>query len=333
MSRLTFHLNLIFPRWRAMQRLAQAALPVFIDRASADVQPFGLLLEKTRNGIVVRCNLNQIRQHRHLAATFAIRPAVVVKLFAATGDGVRFCAADFSDGYFCSAGVVGFSSPDRAAILIPDPSFYNGRGYAKIRSLATTVESPWQGRSDTVLWRGSTTGRGIVAAAEMSPTNAALIQRTRVCLLLCNIDGIDVKLSSVVQGGDQSVTIGRLRDAGLLGTAINQAAWLKYKFAIDIDGNTNAWSNLFNRLLLGCCVIKIASPTGYRQWYYDDLIPWQHYVPVKADMSDLIEKIDWCRSNPDQCEEIAIAGQQLAMKMTFESEVARGVETLNERLS
>lgn len=62
------------------------------------------------------------------------------------------------------------------------------------------------------------------------------------------------------------------------------------RFALDVDGNTNAWANLFQRLLLGCCVIKVASPFGYRQWYYDDLVPWVHYVPVRADMADLVDR-------------------------------------------
>ena len=101
------------------------------------------------------------------------------------------------------------------------------------------------------------------------------------------------------------------------------------RFALDVDGNTNAWANLFQRLLLGCCVIKVASAGGFRQWYYDDLVAWRHYVPVKADMTDLREKIEWCRENLDQCEAIAAEGQKLALAMTFEREVARGVATIN----
>ena len=83
-----------------------------------------------------------------------------------------------------------------------------------------------------------------------------------------------------------------LEQAGILAGYVDQMTWLVRKFALDIDGNTNAWSNLFTRLLAGCCVIKIASPLGFRQWYYDELKPWQHFVPVRADLSDLREKIE-----------------------------------------
>ncbi len=85
----------------------------------------------------------------------------------------------------------------------------------------------------------------------------------------------------------------------------------------------------FCRLLLGCCVLKIGSERGFRQWYYDDLVPWRHYVPVAADVSDLSEKIDWCRSHPDACETIADEGRTLALSMTFEREMARGVDAIN----
>ena len=82
------------------------------------------------------------------------------------------------------------------------------------------------------------------------------------------------------------------------------------------------------RLLLGCCVLKIQSEHGFRQWYYERLTPWQHYVPVRADMSDLIEKIGWCRSHDGECAEIAGAGQAFAHAMTVEGEISEAVRRL-----
>ncbi len=82
------------------------------------------------------------------------------------------------------------------------------------------------------------------------------------------------------------------------------------------------------RLLLGCCILKIQSQHGFRQWYYDRLKPWRHYVPVREDMSDLIEKIDWCRYHDADCAEIASAGQALARAMTVEGEISEAVRRL-----
>jgi hypothetical protein len=167
----------------------------------------------------------------------------------------------------------------------------------------------------------------------MDPANPAIIQRARMCLLLRGVEGTDAKLSAVAQSSDPERDRERLSRAGILAPRIPVEHWIGRRFALDVDGNTNAWANLLQRLLLGCCIIKIASPFGYRQWYYDDLAPWVHYVPVRADMADLIETIGWCRSHPDECETIAAAGAALARTMTFEREVARGVANIERALA
>lgn len=40
-------------------------------------------------------------------------------------------------------------------------------------------------------------------------------------------------------------------------------------------------------------------------WVQPLLKPWVHYVPIKADLSDLIEKIHWCKTHDDKCRIIA----------------------------
>jgi hypothetical protein len=82
--------------------------------------------------------------------------------------------------------------------------------------------------------------------------------------------------------------------------------------------------------MMGCCVLKIASPLGYRQWYYDELKAWTHYVPVKADLSDLKQQIAWCRANLDECRQIAGRGQNFAMARSYDTEVASAVDRLTQ---
>lgn len=43
----------------------------------------------------------------------------------------------------------------------------------------------------------------------------------------------------------------------------------------------------------------------YRMWFRKHLVAYEHYVPIKADCSDLFEKIRWCRQNDDKCKKIA----------------------------
>jgi hypothetical protein len=125
----------------------------------------------------------------------------------------------------------------------------------------------------------------------------------------------------------------RLRASGIIGNPIPARSWLQRQFAIDIDGYANAFSNFFLRLLYGCCVLKVASPRGFRQWYYDRLVPWVHYVPVAADLSDFAERLDWCRRHPRQCREIAGVGQRAAFAMTYDRERQQAIEQLVQPIS
>ena len=267
-----------------------------------------------------------------LLATFGSRPTVIIGLFSKTCAGIRRCVADVSDGEEGGPGIVGFCASHPNAILVPDSDFFASNGYEAVRKLTNNSSIVWNERSDNILWRGSTSGHGIITTPEMTPANTSLIQRTRLCLLLRDVSRVDAKFACVVQTEIPEDHDIRLHGAKIMGARMDVSNWLNHKFAIDIDGNSNAWSNLFQRLLLGCCVIKVTSPYGYRQWYYDELIAWRHYVPVLADLSDLLEKIDWCRENQPACAEIAAAGKEFALERTFEREVTNAINLLDKEL-
>jgi hypothetical protein len=284
-------------------------------------------LRREERAILVSCDVAGLRAIGRWAVSFlARRSSILVHLLARAAIGIDGFLAMTSD--FCPGGLVGFCSNDPQAVLVPDSDFFNSRGYAATRKLASSA-LPWRERSDAIIWRGTTHGFGDIADEEMSAGNRNLVPRTRMCLILKDVPRADGGFTRVRQSRSPRRDEARLRRAGLLVARVPLSEWAGLRFAIDVDGNTNAWSNLFQRLLLGCCVIKIGSEQGFRQWYYGDLIPWRHYVPVKPDMSDLVETIDWCRSHLDECEAIAAEGQALAMSMTLEREIARGVETIN----
>jgi hypothetical protein len=110
---------------------------------------------------------------------------------------------------------------------------------------------------------------------------------------------------------------------------IASGAWIRDKFAIDIDGQTNTWANLLVRLHQGCCVLKVESQFGYRQWYYHRLRPWEHFVPVSADLSDLADRVDWVRTHDAAAAEIARNGRNLARSMTFGSVTVEAAEIIS----
>lgn len=57
---------------------------------------------------------------------------------------------------------------------------------------------------------------------------------------------------------------------------------------------------------LGSVILKVESrQVADNMWYIPLLKPYVDHVPVKADLSDLEEKIRWCREHDDECRKIA----------------------------
>ena len=70
---------------------------------------------------------------------------------------------------------------------------------------------------------------------------------------------------------------------------------LQYKYLISIDGETAAWKR--PEWIMASQSVLVKTTTKYYQWYYDGLVPWMNYIPVRPDMSDVNEKLEWARNN------------------------------------
>lgn len=82
-------------------------------------------------------------------------------------------------------------------------------------------------------------------------------------------------------------------------SAFDQA---KYKYIIHVPGHVQSY-RLGDELGSGSLILMVETP--YRLWFERGLKPGVHYVPIKADLSNLLEKIDWCRTHDAQCEQMA----------------------------
>jgi hypothetical protein len=76
----------------------------------------------------------------------------------------------------------------------------------------------------------------------------------------------------------------------------------KYSILIDIEGN--GYSGRLKHLLWSHRpVLFVDRP--YKEYFLIHLKEWIHYIPVKRDLSDLIEKTEWCLNNYDKALVIA----------------------------
>ena len=75
-----------------------------------------------------------------------------------------------------------------------------------------------------------------------------------------------------------------------------------YKYIINVDGHVSAF-RLSLELSMGSVVFLQKSK--YRVWFRKYLVENVHYVSIEEDLSDLYEKIRWCREHDDECRQIA----------------------------
>lgn len=213
--------------------------------------------------------------------------------------------------------------PDR--FLVPDCIFVPTHGYRHARQVFKDRHIAWHDRIPIAFWRGASTG------IPSSPGEWRSLERIQLCEIARSHQHkgfLDVGISSVVQFDDPAVAH-EIQAAGLMRERVPWEEWGRYKYHIDIDGNSSPWSNLFQRLLTGSPVLKVESSRGLLQWYYDRLIPWYNYVPIAPDMSDLIDKIDWLMRNDTSAELIGQRGRELADRLSYEAELERSIPVIS----
>lgn len=213
---------------------------------------------------------------------------------------------------------LGFSSGDPNTTLVPDPVFIVRRAYADAGATYRAQELPWDQKKPIVFWRGSASGG---ARRHIGP-DWRKRPRIQLSALVKDHPLFDVGLSRLARPQIVDDAMRQEVEAqGLIRGHVPSEQFVNYKYQVDIDGNSNAWAGMFLKLLTGCPVLKITSPQGFRQWYYDRMIPWEHFVPVRADMSDLVTQAEWLVAHDDEAREIGQRALAFANAMTLEGEL------------
>lgn len=76
-----------------------------------------------------------------------------------------------------------------------------------------------------------------------------------------------------------------------------------YKFIINVDGHVSAF-RLSLELSMGSVILLVDSVDKWKLWFSDFLRPYVHFVPVKSDLSNLMDQIEWCLNHQNECKTI-----------------------------
>lgn len=210
-------------------------------------------------------------------------------------------------------------------ILFPDNDFILSAGYElpKAETELALINIPWYQRKQILFWRG----------ADSSPkTNDSLniCERTTLCKRTKdskNPELFDCLLSSISQSDQLDFVI---KEGLLADEPVPFKEFLNYRYLLDIDGWSNSSSGCFRKLLSGNLVFKVES--NWEQWYYDQIKPWEHYIPIKKKLSDLEEKVIWAIEHDSQAQQIAHNARQTALSNTFQRAVEQAAQTLSKIL-
>nr|XP_039254502.1 protein O-glucosyltransferase 2-like [Styela clava] len=88
--------------------------------------------------------------------------------------------------------------------------------------------------------------------------------------------------------------------------------FFKHKYQLNVDGTVAAYRLPY--LLVGDGLV-FKQESEYYEHFYKDLKPWVHFVPLKRDLSDVIEKIKWAREHDDEARKIQQAATKLAREI------------------
>ena len=161
-------------------------------------------------------------------------------------------------------------------------------------------QSPFADKIPKGVFRGGSTGQGVTC--ETNP---------RLKLASISHDLLDVGISNwnlrprVVRRESGKAVLSTIRLEELefnLKEPISRQQQSRYKYIINVNGHVRAFRLSYE---LGMGSVVLAAKTHYHLWFEHILKPYEHYVPIKEDLSDLISQLEWCETHQEKCTEIA----------------------------
>ncbi|MCS0500968.1 glycosyl transferase family 90 [Ancylobacter mangrovi] len=164
-------------------------------------------------------------------------------------------------------------------------------------------DRPFEQKDDRLVWRGATTG-----VFNRSDESLDYSARYYVAFQKHRNANIDLKYSKLVQldGCIDNVPIDLIwahHDA----RGLTIAEQLGSKFLLCLEGNDVATG--LKWMMASNSTVIMPAPTCETWFCEGELVPWEHYVPVEHDLSNVEEVHDWCLSNKGRCREIAENGK------------------------
>jgi hypothetical protein len=174
---------------------------------------------------------------------------------------------------------------------------------------ALQTQWPWAAKTDQLFWRGSPfdgTHFGMYDFDNWKTIpRGRLVHQSRLHPDLINAAFSAYPHHCFTQDPERT-----LREMGPQ-SYVPIADQLQYKYHLLIDGVTCTFPGTHWKLLSGSVPFKQQSPDIL--YFYRELIPWKHYIPVRHDLSDLPAKIRWAQEHDAEARAIANQARTFAL--------------------
>jgi Glycosyl transferase family 90 len=194
----------------------------------------------------------------------------------------------------------------------------------------------WNDKIPKVVWRGGLTGFLINEDDQGPRYHLNKLVHSETAMTVEERELFDVKIVEIPDGSPAALIniteLGGVHEFD----RIQQEDFQNYRAILDVDGNS--WSSRFASLLCYSSIVLKVEPQEvdyFHYKHYDDenneddtkLLPWKHFIPVRADFSDLVEKVKYAidDKNQHQVERTIQNANRWCINSLLRDEVARDV--------
>jgi serine/threonine protein kinase len=181
----------------------------------------------------------------------------------------------------------------------------DGRLFDKGRKYDMTFDVEWKDKFPTAVFRGASTGIGTTIE-----TNPRLKLAKMNLEKVVDSDGVPLLDAGITkwnvrprkESHNNYLTTIEMDKLGIpLITPLTPEEQSRHKYVVNVDGHVSAF-RLSLEMKMGSVILLVDSK--YRLWYHKLLVPYEHYIPVKRDLSDLYDQIRWCKTHDEECKKI-----------------------------
>ena len=178
---------------------------------------------------------------------------------------------------------------DHYTLLVPDTRYIETNGYKELRESIDKAAKSFENRTKRAIYRGSPSLGPLSNVIVPGSTNGMTQRNYLWHLQKTKFIDIDINTNHM--------------------TAAEQVS---FRFIIDVEGTANSWAATFWKLYSGSVLLK--ADGMWKQWYYDKIEAWKHFVPVAQNFSDLTKRIQWCIDHEADAKRIAKNAREFVLK-------------------